>query len=353
MTTRSLRTVVPCALLVSLTVLIGCAKKPAMTQATAPPPLGPAASGMSAGTGLAGESSVHAGTSDGSALAGAGQTAGAGQAAGAGRSGGNASGADKDAAGKSGATAGEGAAGTGATAASGSQGAGAGASQSGGGDVTHRAEGGAQGGARGADSSGAAGQGDSSSSGRAGAGGATGETAIAAIPGGGGSSQTGSGGAAGGTTPLGQPGAGGAGGAGEAGGTGGDTAGQMVAAVTRFEPNEFVAVPELRDVFFELDRYDVRPEDARLLEANAEWLKANRGHLLLIEGHCDERGTNEHNVALGEHRAKSAMNYLISQGVEVSRITIISYGEERPACSGKSESCWAQNRRAHFLVKAR
>jgi peptidoglycan-associated lipoprotein len=74
---------------------------------------------------------------------------------------------------------------------------------------------------------------------------------------------------------------------------------------------------------------------------------------VLIEGHCDERGTNEYNLALGERRAKSTMNYLVSQGVQASRITIISYGEERPVCNEKTEECWAKNRRAHFLVKPR
>ncbi|MBI1961879.1 MAG: OmpA family protein, partial [Candidatus Rokubacteria bacterium] len=83
------------------------------------------------------------------------------------------------------------------------------------------------------------------------------------------------------------------------------------------------------------------------------WLKSNANHLLLIEGHCDVRGTNEYNLALGERRAKSAMNYLVSQGVQASRITIISYGEERPTCTDKNEACWSKNRRSHFLVKPR
>src|SRR5262245_40578361 len=116
---------------------------------------------------------------------------------------------------------------------------------------------------------------------------------------------------------------------------------------------EFVSIPELRDIFFDFDKYDIRPEDAKTLDANAGWLKSNPNHLVLIEGHCDERGTNEYNLALGERRAKSTMNYLVSQGVQASRITIISYGEERPVCTQKTEECWAKNRRAHFLVKAR
>ena len=116
---------------------------------------------------------------------------------------------------------------------------------------------------------------------------------------------------------------------------------------------EFRSVPELRDVFFDFDKYDIRPADAKVLDSNATWLKTNANNLILIEGHCDERGTNEYNLALGERRAKSAMNYLVSQGVQASRITIISYGEERPTCNEKTEECWAKNRRAHFLVKPR
>jgi len=121
----------------------------------------------------------------------------------------------------------------------------------------------------------------------------------------------------------------------------------------RPNPAEFRADENLKDVFFDFDKYDIRPGDAKVLDSNASWLKSNPNHLVLIEGHCDERGTNEYNLALGERRAKSTMNYLVSQGVQASRITIISYGEERPVCTQKNEECWAKNRRAHFLVKAR
>ena len=115
---------------------------------------------------------------------------------------------------------------------------------------------------------------------------------------------------------------------------------------------EFLPVPELKEIYFEFDKFDVRPEDAKILDSNAQWLKTN-DNLVLIEGHCDERGTNEYNLALGERRAKAAMNYLVAQGVQASRITIISYGEERPACTEHTEECWAKNRRAKFLVKPR
>jgi peptidoglycan-associated lipoprotein len=125
------------------------------------------------------------------------------------------------------------------------------------------------------------------------------------------------------------------------------------AGAARPVPKDFVAVPDLKEIHFDFDRYDIRPADAKILDANASWLKSNGGMLLLIEGHCDERGTNEYNLALGERRAKAAMNYLVAQGVQASRITIISYGEERPACMDKNDACWAKNRRAHFLVKPR
>ena len=125
------------------------------------------------------------------------------------------------------------------------------------------------------------------------------------------------------------------------------------APTARPSPREFAAVRDLTDVFFDFDKYDIRPGDAKVLDANATWLKTNPNHLVLIEGHCDERGTNEYNLALGERRAKSTMNYLVSQGVQANRITIISYGEERPQCAEKNDGCWGKNRRAHFLVKPR
>ena len=125
------------------------------------------------------------------------------------------------------------------------------------------------------------------------------------------------------------------------------------APTARPQPKEFVAVADLKPIYFDFDKYDIRPADAKVLDANAQWLKSNDSQLVLIEGHCDERGTNEYNLALGERRAKSTMNYLVSQGVQASRITIISYGEERPSCTQKNEECWSKNRRAQFLVKPR
>lgn len=117
-------------------------------------------------------------------------------------------------------------------------------------------------------------------------------------------------------------------------------------------PSQFVAVDALKDIYFDFDKSDIRQGDTKILEANATWLKGNARNLVLIEGHADERGTNEYNLALGERRAKSTMSYLVNLGIAATRTTIISYGEERPTCTEKSEGCWAKNRRAHFLTKA-
>jgi peptidoglycan-associated lipoprotein len=117
-------------------------------------------------------------------------------------------------------------------------------------------------------------------------------------------------------------------------------------------PHEFTEAAALRDVHFEFDRAELRPEDARILDANARWLVARPGTLVLIEGHADSRGTNEYNLSLGETRARVTRDQLVARGVVASRITILSYGEERPTCRESSEPCWAANRRAHFLVKS-
>jgi peptidoglycan-associated lipoprotein len=122
-------------------------------------------------------------------------------------------------------------------------------------------------------------------------------------------------------------------------------------APVRPAPKDYAAVEALKPIHFEFDRYDIRPTDRKVLDANAAWLKQNSNQLVLIEGHCDERGTNEYNLGLGERRARATMNYLVSQGIQASRITVVSYGEERPVCTEKNESCWAKNRRAAFLAK--
>jgi peptidoglycan-associated lipoprotein len=117
-------------------------------------------------------------------------------------------------------------------------------------------------------------------------------------------------------------------------------------------PKEFEANSALRPIHFDFDKFNIRSgEDEKILETNAGWLKDNRNQSLLIEGHADERGTPEYNLALGERRATSTKDFLVARGVAADRITIVSYGEERPLCTAKNEGCWAQNRRAMFLTK--
>ena len=114
---------------------------------------------------------------------------------------------------------------------------------------------------------------------------------------------------------------------------------------------EFSAKDELKPVYFEFDRSDIRPSETNVLDTNTRWLQANREALVIVEGHCDERGTNAYNLALGDRRARSVRDYLVSHGVAAERITTISYGEERPICREPNEGCWSQNRRAAFVVK--
>jgi peptidoglycan-associated lipoprotein len=137
--------------------------------------------------------------------------------------------------------------------------------------------------------------------------------------------------------------------------TAGGSAGRSMSGsgATRPVLDGFRVAADLADIHFEFDRADVREADMPKLDANAGWLKSNADQLLLIEGHCDERGTTEYNTALGDRRAKATKNYLVSRGVPASRITVISYGKERPICVQPGGECWAQNRRAHFLVKPR
>ena len=142
------------------------------------------------------------------------------------------------------------------------------------------------------------------------------------------------------------------GGGGQGGGGGVTRAGRAGGGMAERVPiKEFQQATELADIHFEFDRYDVRPQDEEVLQSNAAWLRSNRSYLVLIEGHTDERGTDAYNVALGERRAKSTQNYLVSHGVDSRRISVISYGENRPECTSSSDECWAKNRRAHFRVK--
>ena len=104
-------------------------------------------------------------------------------------------------------------------------------------------------------------------------------------------------------------------------------------------------------VFFDFDRSDLKPEARATLERQAAWLKKYPDVRIQVEGHCDERGTREFNLALGERRANAAKNYLVALGISASRLSTISYGKERPAVLGSNEAAWAQNRRGVSVVQ--
>ena len=104
------------------------------------------------------------------------------------------------------------------------------------------------------------------------------------------------------------------------------------------------------DILFDYDKYAVADSYKSVLQSVSAWMAKNASSRLSIEGHCDERGTNEYNLALGDRRAKAVKDYLTSLGVPSERMDIISYGEERPACTEQTEVCWAKNRRAHFVI---
>ena len=106
----------------------------------------------------------------------------------------------------------------------------------------------------------------------------------------------------------------------------------------------------LKDIYFDFDKYDIRPQDASVLKENAALLMKYPNVKIQIEGHCDERGTIEYNLALGERRANNCKNYLISLGIPGNRISAISYGKERPVDPGHNEEAWAKNRRAHTVI---
>ena len=104
------------------------------------------------------------------------------------------------------------------------------------------------------------------------------------------------------------------------------------------------------DIYFDFDRSTLTPSAQDNLMRKAAWLRANSDAIVTIEGHCDERGTNEYNLALGDRRADSAKAFLVDLGIAASRLTTISYGEERPVCTQSNEECWAKNRRGNFVV---
>lgn len=116
-------------------------------------------------------------------------------------------------------------------------------------------------------------------------------------------------------------------------------------------PAETSTRASLEDAFFDYDEAALRADAKTALEGDAKYMEANSGSKVVIEGHCDERGSVEYNLALGERRAKAAKDFLVSYGIPEARMTTISYGKERPFDPGHDESAWAKNRRAHVVAK--
>jgi peptidoglycan-associated lipoprotein len=113
------------------------------------------------------------------------------------------------------------------------------------------------------------------------------------------------------------------------------------------------ATAGLADVFFAFDSWQIKDDGKQALGANAQWLKANAGKSLTIEGHCDERGTQAYNLVLGEKRAKAVRSYLVDLGVDAKRLAVASYGKDRPFCRERTEDCYQQNRRGHLVLRVK
>jgi peptidoglycan-associated lipoprotein len=109
------------------------------------------------------------------------------------------------------------------------------------------------------------------------------------------------------------------------------------------------SVIQLKDINFDFDKYNIREKDAAILKGELTWFKANAGKSVRIEGNCDERGTIEYNLALGQRRADATKNFLVNLGVNGKSMQTVSYGKERPICQEHNEECWAKNRNAHFV----
>ncbi|HWR37164.1 MAG TPA: peptidoglycan-associated lipoprotein Pal [Clostridia bacterium] len=114
--------------------------------------------------------------------------------------------------------------------------------------------------------------------------------------------------------------------------------------------DEQLFAQNVKDIYYDYDKYDVRTADQQVLQQNASFLAAHPNMTFTVEGHCDERGSTEYNLALGDNRANSAKQMLVQLGVPAERIRTISYGKEKPSCTDSTEQCWQQNRRAHFVL---
>jgi len=106
----------------------------------------------------------------------------------------------------------------------------------------------------------------------------------------------------------------------------------------------------VKDIFFDYDKGDIRASEQGSIQADAQFLQQHPNIHITIEGHCDERGSTEYNIGLGERRAQAAKNYLISLGITADRMDTVSWGKERPFCTEQTEACWQENRRAHFVA---
>ena len=124
-------------------------------------------------------------------------------------------------------------------------------------------------------------------------------------------------------------------------------------APSAVQPATALMESPLKDIFFDFDKSNIRGDAQPMLGEDIRWLRANHTGQITIEGHCDERGTTEYNVALGERRAKATRDYLVAAGIDDKRIKVVSFGKERPFVQGHNESAWKQNRRAHFVVGER
>ena len=111
------------------------------------------------------------------------------------------------------------------------------------------------------------------------------------------------------------------------------------------------AAGPLKDIYFDFDKYDLGGDARDMVKSHAQWLKENGASQIEIEGHCDDRGTDEYNLAIGAKRAQTAKDYLVTLGVSAGRIATISYGKELPVCREQTEECWRRNRHDRFVVK--
>ncbi len=122
------------------------------------------------------------------------------------------------------------------------------------------------------------------------------------------------------------------------------------APTTRGPSEEELFLQNVRPIYFDYDKSDIRDDQRPTLQANGEFLRAHPNINIIIEGHCDERGSAEYNIGLGDRRANSAKEFLVSMGISTDRIRTISYGKERPVCTESNEDCWQKNRRAQFVL---